>query len=348
MRPNNPFSTTFGREPDNLIARLEEQQKIIDIFSSDKPSENTFIITGVRGTGKTVLLSTVYNHFKDEDSWVVVDPGPKNNILENVAASIYEEGKVKRLFAETEFSFSFQGIGFTIKGKTPVSTIYTLLVKMLDYLKKKGRKVLITIDEADNSEQMRYFIQAYQSLLMRDYPIRLLMTGLYENIYKLQEDQSLTFLYRAPKIFLGPLNIGSIAARYRQYLGADTEKSLELAKLTKGYAYAYQVLGYLLYGKGDLEIDEMLLADYDQYLSDYVYEKIYAGLSDSEKKILGSFKDGSPLKTSEICKRTGYSQKYIGVYRDRLCKGGILSSPSYGYLQLSLPRFENFLSYKVD
>lgn len=343
MRKNNPFSTSFGREPDNLIARLEEQEKIIDTFSEERPPENTFIITGVRGSGKTVLVSTIYNHFKDDDSWVVVDPGPKDNILENVAAVLYENGKLKRLFASAEFSFSFQGIGLSIKGETPVSSVFTLLTKMLDHLKKKGKKVLITIDEVDNSDSMKYFIQAYQSLIRQDYPVRLLMTGLYENIYKLQEDKSLTFLYRATKIFLGPLNIGAIASRYRLYLKADEEKSLELAKLTKGYPYAYQVLGYLLYEKGSLEIDEALLGDYDQYLVDYVYGKVYADLSSSEKEIVSCLASSGATRLSEIGRLTGYSTKYLGVYRDRLLKKGIVYSPSYGHLELSLPRFGNFL-----
>lgn len=346
MRKDNPFSLNFGHEPDNLIARLEEQDRIISAFSADKPSESTFIITGVRGSGKTVLLSTIYNHFKDDPEWVVVDPGPQDNIIENVAAVIYESGKLKRLFSETEFSFSFQGIGLSIKGKTPVSSAFTLLTKMLDYLKKKGKKVLITIDEADKTDQMKFFVQAYQSLLRQDYPVRLLMTGLYQNIFKLQEDKSLTFLYRAPKIYLGPLNIGAIASRYSRYLSTDNEKSIELAKMTKGYAYAYQVLGHLLYEKGNSEVDEAILADFDQYLSEYVYEKIYSDLGNMDKKILACFKTSLSKKTSEICEETGITSKSLSVYRNRLIRSGLLISPNFGYLQLALPRFEVFLSYQ--
>ena len=71
---------------------------------------------------------------------------------------------------------------------------------MLDYLKNKNKKVLIILDEVDNSLEMKYFIQGYASLLGQKYSIFLLMTGLYENVSKLQNEKSLTFLYRAPKI----------------------------------------------------------------------------------------------------------------------------------------------------
>ena len=37
----------------------------------------------------------------------------------------------------------------------------TLLKKILSYLKSKNKKILITIDEVDNSDEMKYFIQGY-------------------------------------------------------------------------------------------------------------------------------------------------------------------------------------------
>ena len=57
---------------------------------------------------------------------------------------------------------------------------------------------------------MRSFAHDFQSLLRDDYPVFALMTGLYENIYDLQNEKSLTFLYRAPKIILEPLNYTAI------------------------------------------------------------------------------------------------------------------------------------------
>ena len=191
---NNPFSMTFGIEPENLIKRIKETDKIISEFSSEKISNYVYIITGIRGSGKTVLLSNISNHFTKEKDWVVVDPGPKNNILENVASEIYETAKIKKIFLKGEFSFSFKGLTFSLKGKEPATTVNTLIKKMLSYLKEKGKRVLITIDEIDNSEQMKLFVQAYQSLIRLGYPVFLLMTGLYENVSKLQEDKALTFL----------------------------------------------------------------------------------------------------------------------------------------------------------
>ena len=245
--PNNSFSISFGTEPLNYVDRINEKNQIIEDISDDSPSNHATIIIGARGCGKTVFMTSICNDLSKDDKWLIVDPGPKNNILENIASEIYESSKSKFHFVKGEFSFSFKGITFSLKGDKPVSTIHTLLKRMLDILKKKKIKVLITIDEVDNSADMKYFIQEFQSLIRQNYPIRLLMTGLYENVSKLQDDKSLTFLYRAKKVYLSPLFIGSISSQYRKYLKCDKETSIELGKMTKGYAFAFQVLGYIIF-----------------------------------------------------------------------------------------------------
>lgn len=192
---------------------------------------------------------------------------------------------------------------------------------------------------------MKGFFRLYQSLLDRGYPVRLLMSGLYENVCLFPGDDKIPFLNRGSVIYLKGLDLQEIARNYRRYLKANKQSAIELAKLTKGYACAYQVLGYLLYEKGNNEVDERLLKEDDRYLSDYVYEKVYFDLSDSEKKIISAFDTSEPIKLSSLCEKTGFSVKYLGVYRERLLRSGLLMSPSYGYLQLALPRFEVYLSY---
>ncbi len=343
---NNPFSITFGLEPTNYIKRIKESDKIIEEFSNELVSNYVYIITGIRGSGKTVLLSNIANHFIKEDNWVVVDPASKNNILENIASEIYETAKMKKLFLKGEFSFSFHGIGFSIEGKEPVTSIITLIKKMLDYLKKKGKRILITIDEADNSPQMKEFIETYQSLLRQKYPVFLLMTGLYDNISKLQDDKSLTFMYRAPKIYLDPLNIATIANSYKNYMNISIEEATRMAKITRGYAYAYQVLGYLVYNKKERIIDESVLMEFDQYLAEYVYDKLYSELSDNEQKVLLGIKSNDPIKISSLCENINMDIKTLSVYRDRLIKKGLITAPKYGYIEFSLPRFSEYLEYK--
>ena len=116
---------------------------------------------------------------------------------------------------------------------------------MMEILRAHDRKLLIAIDEAANSPAMRKFVSEFQLLLRNKYPIYLLMAGLYDNLYQLQNEKTLTFLYRAPKIFLSPLNMSAVTESYRTTFHNSEEDARQMASLTKGYSYAYQVVGYL-------------------------------------------------------------------------------------------------------
>lgn len=342
----NPFSMTFGIEPNNFINREDIKEKIISEFSAENPSNYVYILSGVRGSGKTVLLSNISDEFKKNNDFIVVDPYNKSNILESIASQLYENKKIKRIFVKKQISLSFHGIGFSISGEKPISSVVALLIEMLEAIKEEGKKVLITIDEVDNSPEMKEFVETYQTLLRNKYPILLLMTGLYENISKLQENKSLTFLYRAPKLFLQPLNKRSMAISYSKLLNVDIETAISYATFTKGYAYAYQTLGYLMHQTNEKELSQSILFEFDRIMYDYVYDKIFSELSKKEKDIVLSIKTNEPLEVSSICKASKLDVKEFSVYRDRLIKKGILFSPSYGHLEFSLPRFKEFLLFK--
>jgi hypothetical protein len=170
------------------------------------------------------------------------------------------------------------------------------------------------------------------------------MTGTYENIRKLQNDKSSTFLYRAPKIHLQPLSINAIASSYENFLHVSSEKAMEFAKFTNGYAYAYQVLGHLLYEKEEKELTKELILDFDQYMAEYVYEKIFSESSSQEQKILLSFNTDETVKVEELREKTSLDSKTMSVCRDRLI--GVLLSPKYGYLKFAFPRFNEYLREK--
>lgn len=130
---------------------------------------------------------------------------------------------------------------------------------------------------------MKQFILSFQSLIRKEFPLVLLMTGLYENISALENERNMTFLIRSPKIFLSPLNLQAITRSYQSKLGLTQEEAIKCAKLTKGYAFAFQLLGYLMFEENKKEVDKDLQSLYDSYLAEYAYAKIWSTLSDVEK-----------------------------------------------------------------
>ena len=142
-------------------------------------------------------------------------------MLEYFASSIYEKSNNKYKFLKKDFSFSFQGVSISFSGDKPVTNVITLIEKMLETLKKKNKKILICIDDVSNNQNIKTFVQQYQIFIRKDYPLFLLMTGLFENVRNLQNEKSLTFLYRAPKIHMLPLNTGAIIDSYKSIFDID-------------------------------------------------------------------------------------------------------------------------------
>ena len=54
----NSFTTIFSKISDAYIT-TEQLNEILDDFSYERPSNSVYKITGVRGTGKTVILAEV-------------------------------------------------------------------------------------------------------------------------------------------------------------------------------------------------------------------------------------------------------------------------------------------------
>lgn len=57
-----------------------------------------------------------------------------------------------------------------------------MLEMILENMKKRGRKLLITIDEVTNNPNVRRFAGIFQISLRKHLPLYLLMTGLYDNL----------------------------------------------------------------------------------------------------------------------------------------------------------------------
>lgn len=345
---NNPFTLSFGKQPFEYIGRDDIKNKLINQIDSTPIVSNCFIITGVRGSGKTVMLTSVSKYFEAKNNWVVIDLNSADDLREGLAAKLYTAAKVKHLFLQNNFSFSFHGLSFSLTGKNPILNIDDLLEKMFAEISRQGKKVLVTIDESTNNTYMKQFILSFQSFIRKEFPLVLLMTGLYENITALENERNMTFLIRSPKIFLSPLNLQAITRSYQSKLGLTQEEAIKCAKLTKGYAFAFQLLGYLMFEENKKEVGKNLQSLYDGYLAEYAYAKIWSTLSDVEKKIVTSFQTNSTISVSTILEKTGMKKEYFSRYRDRLIKKGILLSPARGKLIFNLPRFKEFVDVETS
>lgn len=337
----NPFSLSFGKEPLSLIERDYQDNEIIQSFESENPAYQVCMLTGVRGSGKTVALTTIANQLRSSKKWIVVDLNPERDLLHTLAAELSNRKELLQLFRDARINLSVLGFGLEIDGEPPVTDLVVALRRMLEKLTRSGKRVLITVDEVSSNPGMRVFASQFQIFLREGLQIFLLMTGLYENIYELQNEKTLTFLYRAPKIEMKPLSIPLIMEKYQAIFDLTADEALSMAGATMGYPFAFQVLGYLCWTKKESWQD--LLPLYDTYLEDYVYEKIWSELSQKDQAVLTAMSSASSEKVESIRSLIGMPSNSFTTYRSRLIRKGLILSPSYGTLRFALPRLREFV-----
>ncbi|MCR4797774.1 MAG: ATP-binding protein [Lachnospiraceae bacterium] len=336
----NPYTLTFGKEPINMISRNSQLNEITSTFDDTLPSQQVYMVTGVRGAGKTVFMTEVSDIMRKKHEWIVLELSPEKDMLNSLVAKLSSESEFATIFKNAKINLSFWGFGLEVTGAAPISDLEVAATKMIESLAKHGKKVLITVDEVATTQHMREFASTFQILLRRNLPVFLIMTGLYDNINRLQNEKTLTFLYRAPKIELKPLNISSIAENYKQIKGIDEASALQAAKSTRGYSFAFQVIGHFLWDNGG-EF-EKALAESRQYLEDYSYEKIWSELSNIDRQVLHAVASVKGGRIAAIREMLNLDTNHFNPYRNRLIKKGLLDGSTRGYLRFTLPFFEDY------
>ena len=338
----NPFTLAFGKSPLESIDRPVQKNEILEAFLATPINQQIYMITGVRGSGKTVLMTDVSRRLKTEDEWAVIELSPETDMLHAFAAKLSRVEKFSEAFRSAKINLSLLGLGLDMKGASPIADDETAITRMLESVRKKGHRILVTVDEVTNNENIRKFAAAFQIFIRAELPVFLLMTGLYENIDDLRNQKSLTFLYRAPRIQLEALNIPAIASRYKGLFHLEEEDAYGMARLTKGYAFAFQVLGYLTYRSEKRQYRDVL-PEYRQYLDDFVYEKLWSELSEKDKEVARGIAETKTGNSADIREYLGISSNTLSQYRRRLIKKGLVSGDEYGKLQFTLPLFNEFV-----
>ena len=342
----NPFTLTFGKNPLESVERPVQNNEILDAFTSETINQQMFIITGVRGSGKTVMMSNICQELNKRPDWIVLELNPATDLLQAILSKLYSNHLVSKLIKSSKIDLSFFGFGVSIDGATQITDSETAIITILKKIQKEGKRVLFCIDEMSNNEYMKIFAGSFQIFVRQELPVFLLGTGLYENIDELQNEKNLTFLYRAPKIQLKPLNISTVAAKYQNIFKFSNSEALEMAKLTKGYPFAFQVLGYLTWNaNGDYN---SILSEYEQYLSEFVYDKLWSELSMKDRLVAKAIVDTDSKIIKDIRDLLNMSTNEFNPYRQRLIKKGIVDGSKRGYLYFTLPLFENYINTHFD
>ena len=348
----NPFTTTFSKAPEYTYITTNQTDEILENFSYESPSESVYKITGVRGSGKTVILAKVEEELRSEankeQGWLVFDLSPARDMLGQLAAMLHKEGFGKSDTKNRSVNISATvlgtggGIGYASEQENEFFDIGVEIEIMLQQAQENGKKILVGIDEVSKTSEMIKFASEYGRWLRANYPVYLVCTGLYENIQEVSNVKNLTFFRRATTIKTEPLNMVRMCEMYKYRLDINYEEAREMARYTNGYAYAFQKLGALYFKKRSDESLEHLIPELKAELFAYSYEKIWEEMTEADRFLVRLLVDKDEYKREEVLKLMGARCGNYSMYRDRLMKRGILEGRQ-AYISLALPFFADYV-----
>ena len=356
----NPFMPSFGRFPKIVINQKEALTDYLTGLQTHDAKYQTSLVYGTRGAGKTVFLLNVQRSLEKLDNWCFIRlSNGQGNLLFQLLHGLQRVTGVSLVDLLKKINgINIMGSGITFKSLEQSGQIDydDYLPVLLEQLKKRGKSVLIGIDEIAVSDDVRAFGSEYQTLIGQDYDLSLLMTGLPSRISEVQNDDTLTFLLRSHRVYLSPLDERSVSQSYEtafkqgnrqlDYVVLD-----KLSKSVQGYAYAFQTIGYYAwrYSQESLMIDEQVMnrtfdaAKVDLFRN--AYERMYMDISNTDRAFINAIvKVGTPeVSTSQLKEVLNKPTNYISVYRARLLDDQLIASPRRGIIRLSLPFFAEFV-----
>lgn len=361
----NPFNPSFGRVPKIYIDRNQTIKQLeVDIRDPQSPFLTT-LIYGMRGSGKTTMLTDIGHDMQADKDWIVVDLTMNDRLIPTLIESVYTQAnkELRTLLSKISgISLGINGIKVDYdasKAQVENSPHQVLLIEMAKMLKRQQKSLLITIDEISSTSALREFAGIYQILLRNNYHIALLMAGLHNKVSELQNDSVLTFLLRSQRIYLEPLNLMTIRNSYARAFNSEQhsidDKTLtRITKLTSGYAYAFQLLGFLLWRtEANIINDDIVnnvIPKYKNELYRNVYTKMYQELSAKDREFVDAMVqvNQESVKIAEIIRLMDKPKNYVSIYRRRLLDDQIIESKQRGEVSFTLPYFADFIKVYED
>jgi len=356
----NPFNPQFGKRPERFIGREMIINDFVRSLDDHNDPNRTTIITGIRGSGKTAILSDVHASL-DIKKFAIIDVTAQDGMLLEILDEFIRSDKGKNWLGKDYNSvqgFSAGALGFsvglTMKNENAPHSFRFMLSALLDELKKRNIKTVFLIDEVHNgTPEIREFVVTYQHLVREGYDVALLMAGLPSSVNDVLNDEVLTFLRRAHRVELKNINMKAIEIAYEQAFNQHSrsfsENALEESAIaTDGYPYLIQLIGFYLFNNGSRIISSKLvqqsldLAKLELFKN--VHDMLFQELSIKDRDFLFAMTEDETISDfTRIKERMGVSTGYASKYRSRLLMAGMIKPVERGQLTFAPPYMREYL-----
>ncbi len=382
---SNPYTPNAGAEPQAVVGRDDQLKQFVMLLArlARRCTEQSMIITGLRGVGKTVLLHQFRGKALAQD-WAVVemevqkhDEAAFRRVISARLRTALHELSPKAQWTDAfkhavsvlkSFTLSVDpegqwtaGLdvepaeGFADHGDLSMD-LTDLLVAVGAAAQDKGRGVVLLVDEVQflESYQFEALIAALHKTIQRKLPITMVGAGLPQVAELAGDAKSYAErLFKFPEI--GYLDEDDARLAFSEP-AADEEVTFEAAALdlaleiTGCYPYFIQELGYAIWES----------ASTSPVTADDVREAwpLYEGKLDSsffrvrldratalQQAYLRAMAELGPdaQRVADVAGVMGRTSQNIAPTRKALIDTGLLYAPKHGYAAFTVPHFDQFM-----
>jgi len=386
---DNPYTPNAGARPEILIGRDEQTTAFSTLLHRLRRgrTEQSMIITGLRGVGKTVLLNS-FRSIAQEEGWEVVEfeavKHGENRFRQTMASQLKAAllrvsprarwTNVSQRAAEVLSAFSVSvnaegtwSIGWDVPAAEGLGDhgdlgmdLTDVLVAVGEVAAEQGKGIVILIDEVQflDAPQLEALIQAIHKTVQRSLPVTFVGAGLPQIAELVGDAKSYAErLFKFPRID----SLGDRDARAAIVEPAATEGAVydELAvdlavEITNGYPYFIQELGYQVWTIAEnnriFEEDiELARGAYEAKLDSSFFRVRLDRATPLQTAYMRAMAElgSAPQKAADVAALMGRTSTQLGPTRAELIEMGLLYTPEHGYAAFTVPDFDKFMKRAV-
>jgi hypothetical protein len=385
----NPYTPNAGATPPVVVGR-DDQQRSFDLLLARLEkgrTEQSMIITGLRGVGKTVLLGE-FRKKANARKWAAIDIEVSKHDNDDFRIQLARECKsaLLRISPKARWSDRARRAAGVIRSFTIavdpdgritagldtnpeegaadsgdlVADLTELLVAFGEAAADHKTGVVLLLDEIQflRREQLEAIIAAIHKTVQYRLPITMVGAGLPQIAELAGEAKSYAErLFKFPEI--GNLSDQDARAALQEPAADEgaifEEQGLQLAtEITGRYPYFIQELGYAVWQTASdnriTRVDvEQAKPAYEEKLDSSFFRVRFDRATDLERAYLRAMAElgPEPQLAGDVARLLNRSSEQCGPTRAGLIEKGLLYTPSHGYAAFTVPHFDQFMRRSV-
>ncbi len=380
----NPFSPGAGNQPPELAGRSDLLRTVEVLLARTKAgrAEQSLMMVGLRGVGKTVLLNKVREMAIAQGYQAVLIEAHENKPLplllvpplrqtlfaldrmQNISQKVKRGLRVLRSFigaikvkmGEAEFGLDIDPETGSADSGDLEADLAELFVAVAEAAQDRNTAVAIIIDELQylGEAEMSALIMAIHKVSQRSLPLVLVGAGLPQLVGLAGKSKSYAErLFTYPEI--GPLSQQDAATALQQPADSQgvrfTPEALsEVYRMTQGYPYLLQEWGYQSWNLASqspitLEDIHRTTDSSTRRLDQSFFRVRFDRLTPREKDYLCALSELGPgnQRSGDVADHLGVKVQSIAPLRSSLIKKGMIYSPAHGDTAFTVPLFDQFM-----